>query len=206
MNQVTAAQLRLARAAVAAGDYPASLGANLVEALAGSTTDADRLLAHFLGVVLSVRGPDVHGYFGSALGYSPERAVRERHHCGRHQLVFRMVLHDLPEASRDLHVCERCGPASATPTGIPPARVEIEGPATARVALPGPLRTSGWVAAGLQPIGGHVEAHDHLRPLAPGTSELEFRLSRGNTAGLRRFAAAVVNGGEFAIVQFPLEG
>ena len=204
MNPVQALQTRTIRAAIAAGDYPADRGSELIELIGDPASDADYELCVFLRAVLRARGPDLHGYLGSALGYGPERAVRVRHHCGRRLFVLPLVPHELPEAVRDFYLCERCGPAFAVPAGAEPPRVTLDDPGTARVTLPAPLPGVGWVASGRQPIGGHHEAQPAPWPVPEGTTELSLRLPVDQEPGIRRFAAALVCQGDVVIVQFPL--
>ncbi|MEU7524213.1 hypothetical protein AB0A74_00605 [Saccharothrix sp. NPDC042600] len=207
MTPARTAQMWMVRAAVAAGDYPARPAEALVARLADDPTgDADRALGRFLAAVLCLRGPDVHGYLAGRLGYSPERPVPQRHHCGRHLLVVRMEPHELPAAARDFYVCERCGPAVTTPADVPAPEVALEGPGTARITLRCPTPAAGWVAAGMQPIGRHPEPHDPPRRVPAGTTELTLRLPERKALGLRRFAVALVCAGDFVVVQFPLEG
>lgn len=204
MNQVQAVQVRTIRAAIAAGDYPADRGTELIDRIVDPAADADHELSLFLRVVLCSRGPDVHGYLGDLLGYSPERAVRTRHHCGRRLLVLQLVPHGLPDGVRDFYVCERCGPAFAVPAGTEPPGIVVESEDVARVTLPVPLPATGWVAAGRQPIGGHRESQDDPWPVAEATTELCLRLPADHAPGVRRFAAALICQGDFVIVQFPL--
>jgi hypothetical protein len=204
VNPVQALQTHTVRAAIAAGDYPADRGGELIELITDPARDAGRELSVFLRAVLRARGPDLHGYLGGQLGYGPERAVRARHHCGRRLLVLHLVPHELPDAVRDFYVCERCGPAFAVPTGTEPPRVRLEGPGAARVTLAAPLPATGWVAAGRQPIGGHHEPQPAPWSVAEGTTELSLRLPADQEPGIRRFAAALVCQGDVVIVQFPL--
>ncbi|MFI9275832.1 hypothetical protein ACIGXM_34810 [Kitasatospora sp. NPDC052896] len=208
-------QAVMVRAAVAAGDYPAMTGRRLASQLdlraraeaTGNPVEragaGDRALCAFLATILSRRGPDVHDYLTGAFGYRPERATGLRHHCGRELLGIELVPHWAPARPRELYICERCGPAYSLPHGFaPPSRLRVD-PTALRVEFNAPLVQGGWFAASRQPIGGHREHPLLPRALAPGAGALEARIPTGAGPGLRRFAAALVVDGDYAIFQVP---
>jgi hypothetical protein len=212
-------QARTVRSAVAAGDYPVRTGARLaglLEALgrrnaydpvAHSREDdasADRAMAVFLSRILSHRGPDIHDYLSGTIGYSPERPTGIGHFCGQSLLAIAVVPRWTTAGVRDLYICERCGPAFAVPHGSAPPRISVNDGARLRLDFAGPAVADGWYTASRQPVGGHAEPSQPPRPVEAGQEGVTVALPLDATLGLRRFAVALVIGGECVIAQFPI--
>jgi len=164
--------------------------------------DLDRSLCEFLAAFVA-EGVFLHKYWlgGFELGFA--RRASEPHVCGGR--LFRQAARsgDLPQASRTLWWCERCGTVGDTPAATPLPRFRA-------MANGFELKCSGvgrdaWLAFAVEAIGNHVLPPSPAQRLSSAlTAGRDFARVGFDWPGLQWQTAVLVDAGQFLVVRAPV--